>query len=283
MLDAASKKALTDLGFDVDALSTAITSTAETPYKITLKTGEIKLSDTATIHVYDTDSHNAMKGRVKDETIKQATELGVKAVATAFDVDYKGNDPVKLKEAVVAKLNIPVDERIKEKDRDIATMTANWNKEKTDREAIALRLKDREETDRDIAYFPDNRIKSVKDKTLRMELKDEGITFGEHEGKPAVYVNGEVKKNADLTLVDPKAFTAEHFKTKGWIQEAQQQQQTTKRSLDVRTGNKGDKPDFDAEGTRVAINDKYGGKWTPKAQAEYTQAMLDHNTPPAQA
>jgi len=281
-LDAASKKALTDLGLNVEELVKAVTTTGDQTYAVTLKTGEIKVGDKK-LHVYDEDGHNGLKGRVKDEVLAQATELGVKAVAAEAGVDYKGNDPKKLIEAVTAKLNLPVDDKIKEKDRDIATMTANWNNEKAAREAAEARWKDREELDRDISYFPENRIKTVKEKTLRMELKEEGITYGEHDGKPAVFKNGEVQKNADLTLVEPKTFTAQFFKDKGWIAEAQaqgQQGKQGKQTFDTK-GQPGEPaPKFDHESTYNNIMKKYGG-WTDKAQAEYTQAQLDSMPKPA--
>lgn len=273
-LDAASIKQLTDLGIDVPALSAAIADPAEKPYALVLKTGEITVGG-AKVHIYDEAGHNGLKGRVKDEVLTQATELGVKAVAKQFGVDYTGNDPIKLQEAVEKKLNLPVDDKIKEKDRDIATMTQNWNNEKAARELAEAKYKDREELDRDISFFPENRIKSVKEKTLRMELKEDGITYGEHEGKPAVFVNGEVKKNADLTLLDPKTFTAEHFKTKGWIAEPSAAPGApAKRTLDTK-GNPGEQsPKFDHQSTYDNVIKKYGG-WNDKAQAEYTQAQLD--------
>lgn len=282
-LDQASKKSLTDLGIDVDALTTAITATGEQAYKMVPKTGEIKIGD-STYHVYDTAGHDGLKGRVKTEVLTQATELGVKAVAAAFDVDYKGNDPVKLKAAVEAKLNIPVDEKVKEKDKDIATMTKNWNDEKAKREGIEARLKDREETDRDISYFPEDAIKSVKAKTLRMELKEEGITYGEHEGKPAVFVNGEVQKNPDLTLVDPKKFTAEKFKTKGWIAEPATPPTPGKKTFDI-NGKPGEQTaKFDAKSAHEQAFKASGGKYDEKYQAVYTEAQLaasGSNIPPA--
>jgi hypothetical protein len=251
------------------------------------KPGEIKIGD-ATFHVYDTSGHDGLKGRVKQEVLTQATELGVKAVAAAFEVDYKGNDPVKLKEAVVAKLNIPIADQIKEKERDIATMTDNWNKAKAEREAIAARLKDREDTDRDVSFFPENRIKSVKDKTLRNELKDDGITIGEHETeiggakvmRPAVFVNGVPQKAADLSLVDPKVFISEHFKNKGWIAEpAAAAAPGKKQSFDTASGGAQGKSAFDDKGTYERILAANGGAWTEKANAEYTNAIVNHNRP----
>ena len=101
MLDQASIKQLTDLGIDYTALSAAIADTAEKPFPIALKTGEITVGATK-LHIYDDAGHNGFKGRVKDDVLAQATELGVKAVAAKFEVDYKGNDPDKLKEAVLA-------------------------------------------------------------------------------------------------------------------------------------------------------------------------------------
>lgn len=282
MLNAADKQAFTALGIDIDALTAAIAAPDEQPYKIVLKSGEIKLGDTK-VHIYDEDGHNGLKGRVKTETLAQATELGVKAVATEFEVDYKGNDPKKLKEAVIAKLNIPVDEKVKEKDRDIETMRTNWNTEKAAREQAEIKYKEREELDRDISFFPDNRIKTFKDKTLRTELKEEGITFGEHEGKPAVFVNGEVKKNADLTLIDPKTFAADHFKTKGWIQADATPLAPGKKTFDVADkGSKG-QSNFDHKSTYDRILQANGGKWTDKAQAQYTDAMLAGNPAAATA
>ncbi len=272
MINAADRAAYAAIGVDIDAVIAAHTNAAEVPLPLVLKSGEIKVG-TNTYHVYDTAGHDGLKGRVKAETLTQATELGVKAVAAAFGVDYKGNDPLKLKEAVVTHLNIPLDDKIKEKDRDIATMTANWNKEKADREAIALRLKDREDTDRDVSYFPENRIKSVKDKTLRLELKEDGITIGEHEGKPAVFVNGEVEKNTDLTLKDPKVFIAEHFKTKGWIAEpAAPPAPPKKGSFDV-IGKGGQQSTFNHDATYAGVVAKHGS-FNAAAQAEYTNAQL---------
>ena len=199
MLSAEDKAQYAAFGIDTDALAAAISNTAVVPMPYTPKSGEIKVGAT-TYHLYDTDGHNGLLGRVKNETLSQATELGIKALKTAAGVEFEGKDPAKFVEALTAKLKIPVDERLKEKERDIATMTDNWNTEKKNREAIEARLKDREETDRDISFFPENRVKIVKDSTLRAELKAQGITFGEHDGKPAVFVNGEVKKNLG---VDP--------------------------------------------------------------------------------
>lgn len=271
MINTTDRAAYTAIGIDIDAVIAAHTNTAEVALPLVLKPGEIKVG-TNTYHVYDTAGHDGLKGRVKAETLTQATELGVKAVAAAFDVDYKGNDPKKLQEAVIAKLNLPLDDKIKEKDRDIATMTANWNKEKADKEAISARLKDREDTDRDVSYFPENRIKSVKDKTLRLELKEDGITIGDHEGKPAVFVNGEVKKNEDLTLTDPKTFIGEHFKTKGWITEAAPVVPAKKGSFDV-TGNNPQKGAFDYNATYASVVAKHGS-FNGAAQAELTNAQL---------
>jgi hypothetical protein len=271
MLDAASIKQLTELGINYAELSAAISDQSEKPYPVVLKTGEITVGG-AKLHIYDEDGHNGLKGRVKTEVLAQATELGVKAIAAKAGVDYKGNDPDKLLEAINTKLNLPVDDKIKEKDRDIATMRTNWEQEKVAREQAEARWKDREELDRDISYFPENRIKSVKEKTLRTELKEDGITFGEHEGKPAVFVNGEVKKNADLTLVDPKTFTAEHFKAKGWIAEAAPAG-APKKTFDTK-GQPGEPAAaFDHTSTYERVTKKYGG-WNDKAQAEYTESML---------
>lgn len=275
MLDTASKKTLTDLGFDVDKLTAAISATDEQAYAFVPKTGEITIGG-AKLHIYDDEGHNGLKGRVKTETLTQATELGVKSVAKQFGVDYTGNDPAKLQEAVIAKLNIPIDDKVKEKDRDIATMTKNWNDEKAAREQAEAKWKDREEFDRDVTYFPENRIKTVKDKTLRMELMEDGIKIGDFEGKPAVYVNGEVQKNADITLVDPKTFISEHFKTKGWMQP---EATTTppKRTFDTK-GKPIDTaaPKFNHDTTYAQLIEKYGS-FNDKARAEYTQAMLDVN------
>ena len=107
-----------------------------------------------------------------------------------------------------------------------------------------------------------------------MELQEEGITFGEHDGKPAVFKNGEVQKNTDLTLVDPKAFAAEHFKAKGWIMEdAPAATDKSRTTFDIKSPNGQPKQPFDHKTTYDALMEKHGG-WTDKAQAEYTQAQL---------
>ena len=104
-LDAASIAQLQSFGIDTDELTKAITATGEQAYKFMPKAGEIKVGE-STYHIYDSAGHDGLKGRVKDDVLKQATELGVKAVAKQFAVDYTGNDPVKLQEAVIAKLNV---------------------------------------------------------------------------------------------------------------------------------------------------------------------------------
>jgi len=272
-LDTASKTLLQSFGIDPEALSAAVTATAETPFTFTPKGGEVKIGDN-TFHIYDTAGHEGLKGRVKQEVLTQAEEIGIKAIKKAANIEFEGKDPLKLIEAIEAKLKLPVDDKLKEKDRDILQLKTNWETEKAAREKAELLYKDREELDRDISFFPDNRIKSVKDKTLRMELKDEGITFGEHEGKPAVFVNGEVKKNADLSLVDPKTFTGEFFKTKGWIVE-ETPQGKQKSTFDTKTPNNNtSKPAFNHDTTYASVVAKYGS-FNDKAQAEYTIAQLE--------
>ena len=271
-LDTASKALLQSIGIDPEALSAAVTATAETPFTFTPKGGEVKIGDN-TFHIYDSAGHEGLKGRVKAEVLTQAEEIGIKAIKKAANIEFEGKDPHKLIEAIEAKLKLPVDDKLKEKDRDILQLKTNWETEKAARERAEALYKDREELDRDISFFPDNRIKSVKDKTLRMELKDEGITFGEHEGKPAVFVNGEVKKNADLSLVDPKAFTGEFFKTKGWIVE--DAPPAKKGTFDTKTPNNNPtKPAFNHDTTYQSLINKHGS-FNEKAQAEYTAAMLE--------
>ena len=286
-LDAASKAMLQHFGIDPEALTKAITTTGEQSFKFTPKSGEIKVGDT-TYHLYDNDGHEGLKGRVKSEVLTQAEEIGIKAIKKAANLEFEGKDPAKFIEALSAKLNISTDEKVKEKERDIITMRTNWETEKKQREEIAARLKDREDFDRDLQYFPDNRIKTVKDKTLRLELKEDGITFGEHEAEingvkqmvPAVFKNGVVQKNADLSLIEPKVFASEHFKAKGWIVDAQNTNNNntkTRTTFDTNNNNKNSKPKFDHQTTYDGLMQKYGG-WTDKAQAEYTQSMVVANS-----
>ncbi len=284
-LDTASKKALTDMGFDVAKLETAITTAGDQPFAFTPKMGEIKVGE-STYHVFDTAGMDGFKGRLKNEVLAQSTELGVKAVAAAFDVDYKGNDPLKLKEAAIAKLNIPIDDKIKEKDRDILSLKTNWDKDKTRADLAEKSLNDYKETERDISYFPADTIKSVKAKTLRMELKEEGITYGDHEGKPAVFVNGEVQKNADLTIVDPKVFNATKFKEKGWIAEAAAAAAPVKKTFDAsgkEIGGQGTAVKFDHKSAHEQALAESGGKYDDKYQSVYTSLQLAAAKPAGQA
>lgn len=271
-LDAATKAQLQSFGIDPEALSKAVLATGEQPYKFTPKAGEIKVGE-STYHIYDSEGHEGLKGRVKSDVLGQATEIGIKELKKIAQLEFEGKDPAKFIEALGKKLNVPIDEKLKEKDKDILTMTENWNKEKQARESAETKYKEREALDRDISFYPDNRIKSFKDKTLRMELMDEGITVGDYEGKQAVFENGVVKKNPDLTLADPKTYFADHFKTKGWIAEAAAGQTAPKTTFDVTGANGQPKPKFDHGSTYDSLMQKHGG-WTDKAQAEYTQAQL---------
>ena len=275
-LDATALAYFTNLGIDFEAAAAAHAKPEVVPFPITLKTGEIKIG-TETIHVYDTAAHNGLIGRVKNETLAQAEELGIKAVAKKAGVDYTGNDATKLIEAVETKLKLPVNDKLAEKDRDILTLRTNWETEKKRAESVEARLKDREESDRDISFFPDNRIKAVKDKTLRAEMKEDGITFGEYEDNGvktiAVFENGVVKKNADLTIVKPKDFAPEYFKSKGWIApDATQPTPEKKSTFDGPSG--GSKTTLTHESIHAQALAASGGVMNEKYQAVYTDLQL---------
>ena len=111
-----------------------------------------------------------------------------------------------------------------------------------------------------------------------MELKDDGITYGEYDDngtkKIAVFKNGEVLKNTDRTLVDPKTYTADYFKNKNWIAEpAQAAPANPKKTLDVATPG-GPKPVFDSQSAYKQALSASGGVWNEKAQAVYTDIQL---------
>lgn len=284
-LDAASKEILKKLGIDPAKLADIIAAPTEMPLTMkgvvdgkeadvpfSLTPSTIRNNTPSGHYFYNEEELNGLKGRVGDDKLKQAEELGIKALKEKAGLTFEGKDPGKFLEELGKHLKVPVDAKLTEKERDIQTLREAVLAEKTKYTELETKWKDREELDAFSKLLPANKTKILRDNEIRARLMEEGYKLGEHEGKPALFKNGEPYKDAEAKLVDPKAFIPEWMKTNGLI-EVEQAADTKRKTFDTKTRTGQDDNKFDHATAYEAALAAGGGKWNEVAQARYTEAM----------
>lgn len=275
-LKQATKDALKKWGINADDLVKAANETDEKDFAFEIKDDLVK-TNFPDHSFLSTDDLNGLKGRVKNETLQQATELGIKAIKDKAGLTFEGKDPDKFLEELGKHLKLPVDDKIREKDRDIATLQRTLSEEKEKYTNLEKTYKDRQDLDNFAKLLPANKTKILRDSEIRSRYGEEGYTLGEYDDngakKPAVFKNGEVMKDKELKLIDPKAHLGEWMKTNGLIDTAGSGK-PPRQSFDTEPGKGGTTGDFDSAGAYKKALDANGGKWNERAQAMYTEAMV---------
>lgn len=273
----AVKDNLKKWGVDLDALVAAVNAPEEKDFSFEVKPEVVK-ANFPTYSFLDEAELNGLKGRTKDEVLKQAEEIGIKAIKEKAGVTFDGKDPGKFLEALTAHLKIPVDDKLKEKDKDILTLQETLKQEKEARSAFESRIKDRDELDNFSKLLPVNKTKVLRDAEIRSRYKEDGYTLGEYDDngakKPALFKNGEVVKDKELKLVDPKAHVSEWMKSQNLLEAEQQQAANTRRTFDTNTNSNNTQSKFNHDAAYETAMNAGGGKWNEKAQATYTEMLV---------
>lgn len=271
MLDQATETQLAALGIDVAGLTAAIKSTEATPFTLAIKPEAVKTLF-PTHSFLSEDELNGLKGRTKNETLTQATELGIKAIKEAAGVTFEGKDPAKFIEALTAHLKIPVDSKLTEKENEILTIKQTYAAEKLRADTLEAKFNDIDAVSSFSKLLPEDFMKAIPAKVYRATLADSGIEVKDYEGKQAVYVNGQVQKDKELNLIDAKTFISAHAKENGFTQVAAATAAPAKPTT-FDTTKTGQTTKFDHNTAYQTALKAGEGKWNEKAQATYTELM----------
>jgi len=275
MLPKDTNELLKKWGIDVEALVAAHSAPEEKPFTFTVTADTIKANFPE--HTFlDEAGLNGLKGRLRNDVLSQAEEIGIKALKEKAGITFEGKDPAKFIEALTTHLKLPVDGKLQEKDRDIATLKETLEAEKLAHQTTAKQYKDRQDLDEFSKLLPANKTKILRDAEIRSRMAEDGYTVGEYEDNgnkiKALFKNGEVVKDKELKLVDPKSHISEWMKTSNLL-EAEAPGKDRRQTFDV-SGTGGGTSTFDHESAYEKALQAGGGKWNEKAQAVYTDLQV---------
>lgn len=274
-----TKDLLSKWGIDVDALVAAHTAAEEKDFSFSVTADTIK-ANFPDHSFMSTDDLNGLKGRVKSETLTQAEEIGIKALKEKAGLQFEGKDPAKFLEALGAHLKLPVDGKLQEKEKDIETLKGSIKEWKTKFEGLETQVRERAAIDSFAKMLPANKTKLLRDSEIMNRFKEDGYSIGEYDDNgnkvTALFKNGEVQKDKELKLIDPKGHIGEWMKSGGLLESEQAAGGggPQRRTFDTGVTNTGGKSSFDHSSAYEKAIQAGGGVWNEKAQAAYTEMMV---------